>query len=107
MELVRAGGRITTGSDSPSVPYGLGLHAELALLSEAGLANDQVLRLATADAALALGLERDLGTLESGKLADFIVLSGDPLSRITDTLRIEATVKDGVWRDRRDLLAPP
>jgi Tol biopolymer transport system component len=106
-ELVRAGGRITTGSDSPIVPYGLGLHAELTLLSEAGLANDQVLRLATADAALALGLERDLGTLESGKLADFIVLSGDPLLRITDTLRIKATVKDGVWRERRDLLAPP
>ena len=105
--LVRAGGRVTTGSDSPAVPYGLGLHAELALLAEAGLANDQVLRLTTADAALTLGLERDLGTLEPGKLADFVVLSGDPLSRITDTLRIEATVKNGIWRDRSELLNPP
>jgi len=106
-ELVRAGGRITTGSDAPSVPYGLGLHAELALLSEAGLANDQVLRLATADAALTLGLERDLGTLEPGKLADFVVLSGDPLTRITDSLRIEAVVKDGVWLDRSNFLIAP
>lgn len=107
VKLVQAGGRITTGSDSPIVPYGLSLHAELALLSEAGLANDQVLRLATANAALTLGLERDLGTLEPGKLADFIVLSGDPLTRITDTLRIEATVKNGVWQSRRDLLKAP
>jgi imidazolonepropionase-like amidohydrolase len=104
--LVRAGGRVTAGSDAPAVPYGLGLHAELALLSESGLANDQVLRFATADAALALGLERDLGTLETGKLADFVVLSGDPLTRITDSLRIEAVVKGGVWYERQDLLAP-
>jgi len=105
--LVRAGGRVTAGSDAPAVPYGLGLHAELALLSEAGLPNDQVLRLATADAALVLGLERDLGTLEVGKLADFVVLSGDPLRRITDSLRIEAVVKGGVWLERQQLTAKP
>ena len=85
----------------------MGLHAELALLSEAGLPNDQVLRLATADAALVLGLERDLGTLEVGKLADFVVLSGDPLRRITDSLRIEAVVKGGVWLERQQLTAKP
>jgi hypothetical protein len=105
--LVRAGGRVTTGSDAPAVPYGLGLHAELAMLREAGLANDQVLRLATANAALALGLERDLGTLEVGKLADFVVLSGDPLRRIDDSLRIEAVVKGGVWLEREQLMASP
>ena len=105
--LVRAGGRVTTGSDAPAVPYGLGLHAELAMLREAGLANDQVLRLATANAALALGLERDLGTLEVGKLADFVVLSGDPLRRIADSLRIEAVVKGGVWLEREQLMASP
>lgn len=106
-ELVRAGGRVTAGSDAPAVPYGLGLHAELALLREAGLANDQVLRLATANAALTLGLERDLGTLEVGKLADFVVLSGDPLTRIADSLRIEAVVKGGVWLERQQLMASP
>ncbi len=105
--LVRAGGRVAAGSDAPAVPYGLGLHAELAMLREAGLANDQVLRLATANAALALGLERDLGTLEVGKLADFVVLSGDPLRRIADSLRIEAVVKGGVWLEREQLLSSP
>jgi len=105
--LVRAGGRISTGSDAPAVPYGLGLHAELALLAGAGLPNDQVLRIATADAALALGLEHDLGTVEVGKLADFLVLSGDPLARITDSLRIEAVVKGGIWYDRQQLMTTP
>ncbi len=106
-DLVRSGGRVAAGSDAPFVPYGIGLHAELALLSDAGLANDQVLRLATANAALALGLERELGTIEVGKHADFVVLRGDPLTRISDTLRIEATVKAGEWLTRESLLEAP
>jgi hypothetical protein len=103
-ELVRGGGRVATGSDAPSVPYGLGMHAELSLLSAAGLPNDQALRLATTEAALALGLERDLGTVESGKLADLVVIDGNPLNSIADTLRIVAVVKDGRWFDREELL---
>jgi hypothetical protein len=105
--LIRAGGRVAAGSDAPSVPYGLGLHLELALLGGAGLSNDQVLRLATAEGALALGIERDVGTLEEGKLADFVVLDGDPLGRLADMLRIVAVVKGGVWYDRAALLQRP
>jgi Tol biopolymer transport system component len=105
--LVRAGGRVGVGSDAPAVPYGLGVHLELALLAQAGIANDQVLRMATAEGALALGLERELGTLEQGKLADFVVIDGDPLAQIADTLRISAVVKGGVWHDRAALVLPP
>ena len=105
--LVRAGGRVGVGSDSPAVPYGLGVHLELALLAEAGIANDQILRMATAEGALALGLERQVGTLEEGKIADFVVLNGDPLTQIADTLRIVAVVKGGAWHDRASLLTPP
>ena len=105
--LARSGGRVTAGSDAPAVPYGLGLHAELALLSQAGLANDAVLRAATAEAARALGIEHHLGTVEPGKLADFVILRGDPLARIEDTLDIEAVVKDGLWTDREQLLTAP
>src|SRR5690606_35878553 len=43
--LVRAGGRIAAGTESPAIPYGLGLHLELALLVEAGIPEDQVLRI--------------------------------------------------------------
>ena len=91
--LVRAGGRVAVGSDAPAVPYGLGVHLELALLAHAGIANDQILRMATAEGALALGLEQQIGTLEEGKLADFVVLDGDPLAHIGDTLRIVAVAK--------------
>jgi Tol biopolymer transport system component len=105
--LIRAGGRVGVGSDAPAVPYGLGVHLELALLAEAGIANDQVLRMATAEGALALGLEREIGTLEEGKLADFVVIDGDPLTHISDTLRIVAVVKGGVWQDRSALISPP
>ena len=104
--LVRAGGRVGVGSDAPAVPYGLGLHLELALLAQAGIANDQVLRMATAEGALALGLEREVGTIEEGKLADFVVIDGDPLTHIADTLRIVAVVKGGVWQERSALLSP-
>jgi Tol biopolymer transport system component len=105
--LVRAGGRVGVGSDAPAVPYGLGVHLELALLARAGIPNDQVLRMATAGGALALGLERELGTLEPGKLADFVVIDGDPLTHIADTLRITAVAKGGVWHERASLLATP
>jgi len=66
---LRGGGRVAIGTESPIVPYGTGLHAELALLADAGIPADQVLRLATAGGAIALGLERELGTIETGKLA--------------------------------------
>jgi Tol biopolymer transport system component len=105
--LVRAGGRVGVGSDAPAVPYGLGIHLELALLARAGIANDQILRMATAEGALALGLEQQIGTLEEGKLADFVVLDGDPLAYIADTLRIVAVAKGGVWHERLSLLTPP
>ena len=105
--LIRAGGRVGVGSDAPAVPYGIGVHLELALLAQAGIANDQVLRMATAEGALALGLEREIGTLEPGKIADFVVIDGDPLTHIADTLRIVAVVKDGVWQDRSALVSPP
>lgn len=105
--LVRAGGRVAIGSDAPAVPYGLGVHYDLGLIASAGLPNDQTLRIATAEGALALGLERQIGTLEDGKIADFLVIDGDPLERLSDTLRITAVVRGGVWIDRAGLLASP
>ncbi len=106
-EVVRGGGRISAGTGAPAVPYGLGLHAELALLVRAGIPNDQVLRIATAQAALALGLEDQIGTLEPGRLADFIVIDGNPLERIEDIGRITAVVKGGQWMERTALWQAP
>jgi Tol biopolymer transport system component len=105
--VARAGGALAIGSDAPAVPYGVGVHLELASLERAGMAPDQVLRVATMGGALALGVERDLGSLEEGKLADFVVLEGDPLADLGATLDIVAVAKGGVWHDRASLLVAP
>jgi imidazolonepropionase-like amidohydrolase len=105
--LQRSSGRIAIGSDAPAVPYGYGLHLELALLAESGVPNAQVLRWATAAGAMALGLDQQLGTLEPGKLADFVIVDGDPLEEIGDTQRIDAVAKGGVVFTREQLLKVP
>ncbi|MBN1237294.1 MAG: PD40 domain-containing protein [Gammaproteobacteria bacterium] len=107
VRLVRSGGRVAAGTESPAIPYGLGLHLELALLAEAGIPADQVLRIATASNAMALGLERQLGTLEEGKLADFVVVGGNPLTDLTDAMDVAAVVRGGVWLERERLAGGP
>ena len=102
--IAQSSGRIAIGSDAPAVPYGLGLHLELELLSRQGIPNAQILRWATAGGALALGLAHELGTLEAGKLADFVIIDGDPLDEIRDSQRIDAVVKGGIWLERKNLL---
>jgi dipeptidyl aminopeptidase/acylaminoacyl peptidase len=105
--IARAGGIIAIGSEAPAVPFGVGVHLEMAALERAGMARDQVLRIATMGGAIALGVERQLGSLEEGKLADFVVLDGDPLADVGAALDIHAVVQGGKWHDRATLLAAP
>jgi len=78
---------------------------ELQYLVEAGLTPMQALRAATQWAAKCLGLERDLGTIEPGRLADLVVVNGSPLADVSlllDPARIELVLKGGaVCADRR------
>ena len=97
--VMRSSGRVAIGSDAPAVPYGQGFHDELVLLAEQDIPNDQILRWATAGGAIALGLSLDLGTVEPGRLADFVIVDGDPLQQIADLNRIVAVVRGGVWLD--------
>ena len=97
--VMRGSGRVVIGSDAPAIAYGEGFHDELALLAEAAIPNDQILRWATAGGAIALGLSLDAGTIEPGRLADLVIVDGDPLDAIGDLRRIVAVVKSGVWRD--------
>ena len=97
--VMRGSGRVAIGSDAPAVAYGEGFHDELALLAEAGIPNDQILRWATAGGAIALGLSLDAGTIEPGRLADLVIVDGDPLKATGDLRRIVAVVKGGVWHD--------
>ena len=97
--IMRSSGRIAIGSDAPAVPYGSGFHDELALLAGQGIPPAQILRWATAGGAIALGLSLELGTIEAGRIADLVIVDGDPLDDIEELRRIEAVVRAGVHID--------
>jgi len=88
--LSDAGVRIAFGTDAgPSARFpGYFEHMELELMVEAGLAPEQALRSATGVAADCLGLS-DVGTLQTGKWADFLVLGANPLTDISATRTLE------------------
>ena len=90
-----AGGRIIAGTDSPIVPYGLGLHVELESYVHAGMTPFQALQTATTNAAQALGLETELGTIEPGKRADLTFLGSDPLQDIRNTRDVKRVMRGG------------
>ena len=95
---------VVTGTDSPFVPYGAGLHAELRLYARAGIKPADVIRQATLKSAMAAGVAAELGTLEAGKLADMVILDGDPLADIGDLDNVVMTVKHGRRYDLSELL---
>ncbi|MVM34656.1 amidohydrolase family protein [Spirosoma sp. HMF4905] len=93
--LVDAGAHVTTGTDSPFVPYGMSLHTELQVFVDAGLTPYQALRSATLWAAETVGVSKDLGSIEPGKLADLVIVNGDPLTTIRDAMNVEQVIKNG------------
>ncbi|MFQ5668679.1 MAG: amidohydrolase family protein, partial [Candidatus Binatia bacterium] len=81
----RRGIKLQAGTDAGADPQcfpGSSLHWELEHFVQAGLSPLEVLRIATQEAAAAVGAEDDLGTLERGKLADIVLLDKNPLTRI-------------------------
>ena len=94
--LADAGVRIGFGTDSGVLTRfeGFGEHMELELMVEAGLTPAQVITAATRDSAEFLG-QRDLGTLETGKWADLVVLGADPLANIRNSRQIESVYVAG------------
>lgn len=122
-EYKNRGGRVTTGSDSGFIfqLYGFAYIRELELLREAGFHPLEVIRSATLYGAQALGMEKDLGSVEVGKLADFVIVEENPLQnlkvlygtgaiKLTDDNRVvrvggvKYTVKDGIIYDAKKLL---
>lgn len=103
--LQRAGVGIIAGTDTPSpfVVPGFSLADELELYVKAGLSPVEAIRTATYNAALFLGRERDFGTIESGKLADMVLLDANPLNDIRNIRKISALVYDGAYYDRAAL----
>lgn len=96
-DMYRAGIGIIGGTDclNPFALPGFGAHDELSLLVEAGLTPLQALQAMTRDAARYLGLERRMGTVTPGKVADLVVLDADPLADIRNSQRVHAVVTRG------------
>jgi imidazolonepropionase-like amidohydrolase len=94
---------IATGTDdgSPRLPHGV-LVYELELLVHAGLSPLEALNSATVVAAKACGLSDQVGTLEPGKSADFVGVSGDPLHDISALRNIDTVVIQGTLAKRND-----
>ena len=93
LALHEAGVHMLAGSDAPWVPPGDGMHHELQLLVDAGIAAADALAMATREPARYLGLDDEVGTVEPGKVADLLAVRGDPLRDI-------GCIRDvaGVWQ---------
>lgn len=123
-EYKNRGGRVTAGSDNGFIYqlYGFGFVRELELLREAGFHPLEVIRAATLHAAQALGTEKEMGSVEVGKLADLCVVDGNPLQNLqllygTGAIELNEknevvrkggvvyTIKDGIVYDAKKLLA--
>ncbi|MCI0444517.1 amidohydrolase family protein [bacterium] len=107
-QVLRAGGNISLGAHGQL--QGLGPHWEIwAMAGEggmngvSGMTPIEALRASTILAADKIGFAQDLGSIESGKLADFMILDADPLQDIHNTVKIKWVVKNGVIYDAETL----
>ena len=91
---VEAGVRIAMGTDSGVTPHGRNLR-ELALMADGGMGPAAVLEATTRSAAQLLGVDGERGTIEPGKLADLVVISGDPYDFTDLGERVESVWKAG------------
>lgn len=96
-KLYRAGVPLILGTDTPFAfgNFFYSVMGEMRALKLAGLPNDVILRMATSDAAAALGLDDRVGTIAIGKLADLVLLDGDPISDIEALGRVRIVMKEG------------
>jgi hypothetical protein len=91
--IVKYGGHVGVGAHHEV--QGIGTPWDLIMLSQGGMPLHDVLRVGTIFGARSIGLDRDLGSLERGKLADLIVFDGNPLSSIRNLLKVKYVMRNG------------
>ena len=98
---------ILVGTDEPvytTLLPGFAYHRELYAMNHVGIPNMSVIRAATINGARALGIDDELGSIEVGKIADIIVVEGNPLIDIKSMRNLKSVIKDGVYYDPAILL---
>jgi imidazolonepropionase-like amidohydrolase len=113
-KIVEAGGRVGLGGHGQL--QGLGSHWELWSIAAGGMTPHDVLRVGTIFGAEGIGLGKEVGSLEAGKLADLQVLDANPLENIRNTTQIRYVMKNGrlydaatlaeIWPRQRELPTP-
>ena len=91
----KAGVKIAFGTDQGVAPHGTNAR-EFEYMVEAGMPPLEAIRAATLHGAQVMGLEKEIGTLEAGKLADVVAVPGDPSKEIAVMSRVAFVMKDGV-----------
>jgi imidazolonepropionase-like amidohydrolase/Tol biopolymer transport system component len=105
--LHKAGVPVAAGTDTPFYWMPWALQRELEELVASGLSPLEAITAASLNSALVLKAEKDIGTVEAGKLADLVILDADPLEDIRNTRRIWRVVQGGRIVDRGALEAWP
>jgi len=94
---------VGTDAGNPAVFFGPSVHREMELMVEAGIPPAEVIKAATLNAAEILGKDDRLGTIFKGKLADILVVDGNPMDDIRNTQNIFMVIKNGQVLDREEL----
>ena len=102
LDVMHAGGLIVAGTDTPN---GINLHGELTAYVMAGMSNYDALKAATVNPAQALGF--DGGTIEAGKLADLVMVDGDPLANIANAHKVKRVIANGRLYELHELVNGP
>jgi imidazolonepropionase-like amidohydrolase len=95
-----AGITVATGTDAgnPLTLHGPSIYAEMEAMVSAGMSPMDVLVASTRNGAVAMGRGKDLGTIENGKLADMVVLDGDPTESISNFRKLKMVIRGGELR---------
>jgi len=93
-QYAKAGGKVISATDAGFMP-GLSMHYEMQMLADIGVPPLTIIQGATLWPAEAVGQSKDLGSIERGKLADILVVQGNPLNDISTTKNVRMVIKDG------------
>ncbi len=101
-----AGITVAMGTDAGNVGtlHGPSVFREMQMMRDAGLTMPEILLSATVNGAKVMGMEKDIGTVEPGKLADLIILDADPLAKVDNLSKVYRTVKGGVVFNPTELM---